>query len=124
MNMVSLRIESTNQFVRVFPVNEGMARKAQSTEDRYHCHARYLVLTRPEACYAIACLEGVATFYPWIDDGTHLIRFAQNGFREVYLNGSKWEDFCFTMPGSYLASLLKLALREAPKNQGDDPYWI
>ena len=69
------------------------------------------IITFDEAEYALSCLTGTAKFAPWFDDGVHLIRMTQHGFRHLYTGGSRLQQDMAVFPGVELAKALTYILR-------------
>ena len=110
VNVTYLRIEANEKFITLRPVNEEMVEMAESQGKKWLASPRHLVLSREETEMAIKCCRGVAPFYPFFDDGIHLVKFHPHGLREVYLDGAGHQSFWFTIPGRWLAERLEDAL--------------
>lgn len=121
VNLIGLTVQSNNRFVCLHPVNEDMDCRAQETGKMYYNHPRYLVLSHAETMLAIDCCRGTAEFYPYLDDGIHLLKFSPRGLVEISLDGVRFERLYFTMPGTFLAGLLQDALDNAP-TAGNQEY--
>ncbi len=107
VNVTELRLQAEREFIKFFPVNDEMVKDAEESGKEYRAHPRYLVLTRPEAAWAIKCLRGEADFYPYFDDGIHHIKFAQDGIRESARDGDRWQEYYFIVPGEWLAPIVE-----------------
>jgi len=115
VNLCELSIEANADIVTFYPVNDEMKREAMEDKDNKFGQPfpRHLCLTTAEVEFARECLLGVAPFYPYFDDGIHLVKFAPDGMRETYVSERQSEMFYFTFPGKelvqYIDAIVSLA---------------
>ena len=78
--------------------------------DKNHGYMESVYLTESESRAAIECLNGTALYYPYFDDGIHLIKFHPQGFNHLYTGNNKAEKKYIYFPGSYIAASLTMIL--------------
>lgn len=101
MNLAALSISVRKQYIRLDISTKQMRRDMRSP--------RQWIFTMQEAAHILDALRGEAAFYPFFDDGIHLVKFTPRGAREVSTSHEPWINtlgLYFTFPGEWLAEKL------------------
>lgn len=103
-NLSRFEIEKTGSGHFEFTVSTSKRDKTEEYPIKFY-------LTKEEVIHALICLRGKAEFYPYYDDGIHLIKFAPSGIKHMYtVDGSKTEVDYITYPGEGLIYAIESVL--------------